>query len=41
MWLGRPAAYARDLTDDALRDMQMGVQGYVINGRLHREAFGG
>jgi gamma-carbonic anhydrase len=35
MWMGRPAAYARDLTDAALADMQAGVAGYVINGRLH------
>jgi gamma-carbonic anhydrase len=39
MWLGRPAAYIRDLTDAALADMQAGVTGYVINGRIHREAF--
>ena len=41
MWLGRPATYARELTDEALRDMQAGVTGYVINGRMHRMAFGG
>lgn len=41
MWMGRPAAYARDLTDVALAEMQAGVKGYVINGRIHREAFGG
>ena len=38
MWLGRPAAYARDLTDAALEDMRAGVAGYVINGRVHAEA---
>jgi carbonic anhydrase/acetyltransferase-like protein (isoleucine patch superfamily) len=41
MWLGRPATYARDLTDAALADMQAGVNGYVLNGRLHRAAFDG
>jgi len=41
MWIGRPAAYARDLTDAALADMQAGVQGYVERGRQHRAALGG
>ncbi len=41
MWLGRPAVFTRDLTDEALADMQLGVQGYVINGRLHQAAFDG
>jgi carbonic anhydrase/acetyltransferase-like protein (isoleucine patch superfamily) len=41
MWLGRPAAFARDLSDAALADMQAGVRGYVINGRMHRAAFDG
>jgi carbonic anhydrase/acetyltransferase-like protein (isoleucine patch superfamily) len=35
LWMGRPAKYARDLTDEALADMQRGVQGYVLNARLH------
>ncbi len=35
LWLGRPAKYTRDLTDEALADMQRGVQGYVQNARLH------
>ncbi|MEO5597335.1 MAG: gamma carbonic anhydrase family protein [Novosphingobium sp.] len=38
LWSGRPAAYMRDLTDEALVDMQRGVQGYVLNGRMHRAA---
>jgi carbonic anhydrase/acetyltransferase-like protein (isoleucine patch superfamily) len=38
LWTGRPAKYVRDLTDDALADMQRGVQNYVVNGRIHREA---
>ena len=41
MWLGRPAAYARDLTDAALADMRAGVAGYVINGKLHAAALNG
>ena len=41
MWLGRPAAYARDLTDAALEDMRAGVAGYVINGKLHAAALNG
>ena len=41
MWMGRPAAYARDLTDAALADMQAGVQGYVERGRQHRAALAG
>lgn len=38
LWMGRPAKYARDLTDAALADMQAGVAGYVENGRIHRAA---
>jgi gamma-carbonic anhydrase len=38
MWMGRPAAFARDLTDAALQDMRAGVAGYVVNGRLHAAA---
>ena len=38
MWLGRPAAFARELTDAALAEMQAGVRAYVGNGRLHRAA---
>ncbi|MEP7222226.1 MAG: gamma carbonic anhydrase family protein [Novosphingobium sp.] len=41
LWSGRPASYMRDLTDEALADMQRGVQGYVINGRMHRAALDG
>ena len=41
MWLGRPAVFTRDLNDQALADMQAGVQAYVRNGRMHRAAFGG
>jgi len=41
MWMGRPATYARDLTDSALEDMRAGVAGYVINGRMHGAALDG
>ena len=41
MWMGRPATYARDLTDAALEDMRAGVAGYVRNGRLHAAALSG
>ncbi len=41
LWAGRPAKYMRDLTDEALADMQMGVQGYVINGHMHGAALAG
>lgn len=41
LWGGRPAKFMRDLTDDALADMQAGVAGYVINGRMHQEALNG
>jgi len=41
LWGGRPAKYMRDLTDEALADMQAGVNGYVINGKIHREALDG
>jgi carbonic anhydrase/acetyltransferase-like protein (isoleucine patch superfamily) len=41
MWMGRPASYARELTDTALKEMRAGVSGYVINGRLHAAALNG
>ena len=41
MWMGRPASYARDLTDAALEDMRAGAAGYVINGRMHAAAING
>lgn len=41
LWMGRPATYARDLTEEALASMQAGVQGYVRNGRLHKAALHG
>jgi carbonic anhydrase/acetyltransferase-like protein (isoleucine patch superfamily) len=41
LWAGRPAKYMRDLTDEALADMQAGVKGYVMNAKLHRAALDG
>ncbi len=38
MWMGRPAAFARELNDAALDDLQMGVKGYVINARVHTQS---
>ena len=38
LWGGRPAAYMRDLTEEAIADMQSGVQHYVANGRAHKAA---
>jgi carbonic anhydrase/acetyltransferase-like protein (isoleucine patch superfamily) len=41
LWAGRPAKYMRELTDEALADMQAGVRGYVVNGKLHGSAVDG
>ena len=38
LWGGRPAKCMRDLTDEVLADMQAGVAGYVVNGRIHAAA---
>ncbi len=38
LWAGRPAKYMRDLTDEALADMQTGVAHYVANGKAHAAA---
>ncbi len=38
MWMGRPASFARELTDVALADMQGGVAHYVLNAQRHRAA---
>jgi gamma-carbonic anhydrase len=35
LWMGRPAKYARDLDDAALAAHRTGVEGYVVNARLH------
>ncbi len=41
LWTGRPAAYARDLTDAALENMRAGVSGYVRNAVIHADALRG
>ncbi len=38
LWSGVPARYVRDLTDEALAEMQTGVAHYVENGRAHKQA---
>ncbi|NML92194.1 gamma carbonic anhydrase family protein [Novosphingobium olei] len=38
LWGGRPAAYMRDLTDEAIAGMRAGVAHYVENGRAHKAA---
>jgi len=38
LWGGRPAQFMRELNDAQLADMQAGVQGYVINARMHDAA---
>lgn len=40
LWSGVPARFVRDLTDEAIAEMQMGVAHYVENGRLHKKAIG-
>lgn len=38
LWMGRPAKYLRDLSDEMVAANMAGVKGYVINGRMHAEA---
>ena len=38
LWTGRPAKYARDLTDEALINMREGVDRYVHNAKAHKGA---
>lgn len=38
LWMGRPAAFGRLLTDEQLAGMQDGVAHYVENARRHRAA---
>ncbi|WP_054944655.1 gamma carbonic anhydrase family protein [Novosphingobium sp. KN65.2] len=40
LWMGRPAKYIRDLSEDAIVANREGVARYVINGRNHAEALG-
>lgn len=45
MWQGRPAKFARELSDEELLSFRAGIDGYVQNARMHRisldEAFRG
>ena len=41
LWAGRPAVFTRELTDQALADMQAGVQDYVRNARMHQATYDG
>ena len=36
LWGGRPAAYMRDLNDEALAGIQLGVKHYVLNAQAHK-----
>ena len=38
LWIGSPAKYARDLTEEAKASMRAGIEGYVVNGRMHGQA---
>jgi carbonic anhydrase/acetyltransferase-like protein (isoleucine patch superfamily) len=38
LWIGRPAAYIRDLPDIAIEEMRRGVAHYVENARDHAAA---
>jgi carbonic anhydrase/acetyltransferase-like protein (isoleucine patch superfamily) len=41
MWMGRPAAFSRELTDAALADLQLGVKGYMLNAQWHKASLEG
>lgn len=38
LWSGIPARFVRELTDEALAEMQLGVDHYVANGQAHKAA---
>lgn len=38
LWQGRPAKYGRDLSAEEIAGFKRGIDGYVANGRLHRQA---
>lgn len=38
LWSGRPAKFMRDLTDEAVADMQRGVKDYIHEAALHDAA---
>ena len=41
LWMGRPATYARDLTETALESMKAGIRGYVTNAANHKASLAG
>jgi gamma-carbonic anhydrase len=41
LWIGRPAKFARELTEKAIAEMKLGITGYVENGRIHKAALSG
>ena len=41
LWIGRPAAFGRALTDEQLAGMQVGVAHYVENARAHKASLQG
>ncbi len=41
LWVGRPARLVRELPDEALAGMRMGVAHYVENGKAHAKAVAG
>jgi carbonic anhydrase/acetyltransferase-like protein (isoleucine patch superfamily) len=41
MWMGRPAAFARELTEAALEGMAKGITGYVANAKAHKASLDG
>lgn len=38
LWQGRPAKFARNLSDDEIAGMRVGINGYIINATIHRAA---
>jgi gamma-carbonic anhydrase len=40
LWAGSPARYVRDLTDEQIAGMQLGVAHYTNNAKLHMAAIG-
>jgi carbonic anhydrase/acetyltransferase-like protein (isoleucine patch superfamily) len=40
LWVGRPAKHLRDLDDAAVAGNRLGVEMYVENGRVHKQANG-
>jgi gamma-carbonic anhydrase len=41
LWAGSPARFVRELTDEQIAGMKIGVAHYVENGKVHRAAIAG